>query len=45
MSNAMTKAHPVIGTEFVKSQTAPGSTAAAARDPAEEYPQIQKTST
>jgi len=45
ISNAMTKAHPVIGTEFVASQIAPGSKAAADRDPADEYPEMQRIST
>ncbi len=43
MSRAMIKAQPVIGSECVASHIAPGRTAAAEREPAEEYPQQDST--
>jgi len=41
----MIKAQPVMGSECVASHMAPGRTAAAEREPAEEYPQQHSTKT
>jgi hypothetical protein len=43
ISRAMIKAHPVMGAECVASHMNPGRIAAAAREPADEYPQQHST--